>query len=146
MKIKLIYVIYFVISLFMAGTATYITTKVVRKTVSAAKEIEFSKIVAMYEKQLKTDMEVTERWATAYETLASKSRYTISNTYSVKKNKNGEMYFIPTSTMEIDKVLEEIDQKIKAPIDTVYVNPVDSLVVQPVVKKTFWEKIQFWNN
>jgi hypothetical protein len=123
MKIKLVYVFYLVAALGIIGITAFTTTKIVKKNVSAAKDREFAKIEKMYEKQQKSDKEVTERYATAYETLAKEARYKIENTYSKNKNKNGEMYFIPTSTMEIDNLLETLDEKIK-PVVTVKVDTV----------------------
>ena len=101
MKIKIIFVI-----LFLSGAV--IGAGITAKIVSKSKDREFDRTEKVYTKTI-------DRYATAYETLASQARYMISQSLTIKKNKKGQIIYVPTSTMEIDKMIKSIDEKIKNP-------------------------------
>jgi hypothetical protein len=54
----------------------------------------------------------------AYVVVTGRARYLISQTLSVKKVKNGEVIYIPTSTMMIDSIINDLNVKIsKMPVE-----------------------------
>jgi hypothetical protein len=67
-------------------------------------------------------------------------KYQIANTYTIEKNKKGQMVFTPTNNMEVNDVLKSINKKMEgltAPIDTLVI---DTTSVE--VKKNLWDKIK----
>jgi hypothetical protein len=109
MKIKIIFVIVFFAGLLIGSVAT-------APIVSKSKNREFARTEKVYEKTI-------DRYAASYDTLASKARYMIQQTLTIKKNKKGQTIFVPSSTMEIDKLIESIDEKIKNPDDAIVIEP-----------------------
>jgi hypothetical protein len=66
-------------------------------------------------------------------------KYSISNTWTIEKNKKGQMVFTPTSNMEINDILKSINEKITNLSDT-------STIDTGNIKKTFWQKLKFWED
>jgi thiaminase len=88
MNVKIIYVVLVLVGLLIgAGVSIPVTSKI--------KDKEFARTEKVYEKTI-------DRYAASYDTLASKARYMISQTLTIKKNKKGQTIFVPSSTMEID--------------------------------------------
>jgi len=127
MKIKIIFII------LVLATALIVAPLTAKITVMA-KDKEFARVEKVY-------ISTVDKVFNAYETLAEKARYTISQTLTIEKNKKGQIIYVPTSTMEIDKIIEDIEQKIKNPDGSIIIIP-DTIKNES--KKTFWEKLKFW--
>jgi thiaminase len=98
MKIKIIFVIVFFAGLLIGSVAT-------APIVSKIKDKEFARTEKVYEKTI-------DRYATSYDSLARRATYLISQTLTVKKNKKGQIIYVPSSTMEINKLVESLKPKI----------------------------------
>jgi hypothetical protein len=98
MNIKIIYVIVFFAGLIAGGFGA-------GKYVSVSKNREFARTEKVYEKTI-------DRYATSYDSLARRATYLISQTLTVKKNKKGQIIYVPSSTMEINKLVESLKPKI----------------------------------
>lgn len=107
-----------------------VVAPITAKITSKVKNKEFARTEKVY-------MKMQDRLFMAYQTLAEKARYSISQTFTIKKNKKGQITYVPTSTMEIDRVIEDIEQNIKAPIDTIQE---DTLAKE----ESFWDRLMFW--
>ena len=116
MKIKIIFVAVFLVGLLAGGLGT-----------GAYKNREFARTEKVY-------MKVIDGYKSSYETLAKEAKYTISNTYTIKKNKKGQVIYVPTSTMQIDEIIRNVDERIAE-------LPVDSIQAE-TVKETFWDKVK----
>jgi hypothetical protein len=66
-------------------------------------------------------------------------KYSISNTWTIEKNKKGQMVFTPTSNMEINDILKSINEKMTTLADTSTINTGN-------INKTFWQKLKFWED
>jgi predicted component of type VI protein secretion system len=119
MKIKIIFVIVAVIFMALGGISGSIITKKMDTK-------NFTKIEKIYQTQY-------QEVRSDYKELAAKARYMISQTLTIKKNKKGQVIYVPSSTMEIDKVIESIDENISVPIDS---------IIQDSVKVTFFDKLK----
>lgn len=105
-----------------------IVAPVTAKITSKIKDGHFARIEKLYQSQ-------NERLFSAYEKLAEKARYEIKQTFTVKKNHKGQIIYVPSSTMEIDKIIDSIDSSLVVPIDSAAQNP------KP---KTLWDELRFW--
>jgi len=104
MKIKIVFVILVLVTAIVVAVPTATIT-------SKAKDREFARTEKVY-------IWVVEGYKSAYDSLASKARVTISNTYSQNKNKKGVVIYEPTSTIEIDRMIDSLDKNIKVPVDS----------------------------
>jgi hypothetical protein len=98
MKIKIIFVL-----IFLGGAilGTVITAPITSKL----KDREFARTEKVWKY-------VYEKQSSAYDSLARKATYLISQTLTVKKNKKGQIIYVPSSTMEINKIIESLKPKI----------------------------------
>lgn len=92
MKVKIIFVVIFLAGLIVGGFVT-------GKYVSKVKDKEFARTEKVWKY-------VYDKQSAAYDSLANQSRITIQNKFDKVKNTKGNMYFIPSSTIEIDKAIE----------------------------------------
>jgi hypothetical protein len=93
-----------------------------------------------YEMTISTLSSQIKEWKDVVIEAIKLPKYNISNTWTIEKNKKGQMVFTPTSNMEINEVLKSINEKMKgltAPMDTLVV---DTTAVE--VKKNLWDKIK----
>ena len=95
---------------------------------SKIKNKEFARTEKVYVK-------VIDGYKTSYETLAKEAKYTISNTYTIKKNKKGQVIYVPTSTMQIDEIIRNVDEKIAE-------LPIDSIQPDTVKETSFMDKLK----
>lgn len=100
------------------------------KITSVAKNREIAKMGIVYQKQ------IDKLFGVVNEAIRL-PKYSISNTWTIEKNKKGQMVFVPTSTMEVNEVLKSIDEKLKsfASVDTLQTD------IKP---RSFWDRIKFW--
>jgi hypothetical protein len=136
MKIKIIFVVVFVVA---SAISSFLSTKLT----SASKNREFARTEKVYQQTI-------ARYADAYETLAGKARYMISQTLTIKKNKKGQVIYVPSSTMEIDRVIESVEN-IKWPVDSLQFERIKtytdtSTIDTGNINKTFWQKLKFWED
>lgn len=70
--------------------------------------------------------------------LAKISKYSIQNTYTIKKPKKGSTLIIaPDNDMTVNEVTKDLDEKINNLL------PVEEDTIK--TRKTFWDKIKFWD-
>lgn len=100
MKIKVIFVIVFIAGLIAGGFGA-------GEYVSYSKNREFARAEKVWKY-------VYETQSAAYDSLARKATYLIQQTLTIKKNKKGQVIYVPSSTMEIQRIIENY----KTPIDT----------------------------
>jgi hypothetical protein len=93
MKIKIIFVIVFLAGLIAGGLAA-------GKYVSFSKNREFARTEKVWKY-------VYDKQSAGYDSLARISKITIQNKFDKVKNRNGNMYFIPSSTIQIEKAIEK---------------------------------------
>ena len=106
MKVKII----FIILVFVTAAITAVTTTIIT---SRAKDSQFERVEKVY-------IRTYDKLFEAHEKLASQARYMISQTLTVKKNKNLQIIYVPTSTMTIDSLIRATNREIRAPIDSLH--------------------------
>lgn len=100
MKIKIIFVALFIVGFLSGGF-------VAGKYVSNSKDREFARTEKVWKY-------VYDKQGEAYDSLARKATYLIQNTLTIKKNKKGQIIYVPSSTMEIQRYIESF----KPSVDT----------------------------
>jgi hypothetical protein len=93
-----------------------------------------------YELTISTLKDQIKEWKSIVVEAIKLPKYTISNTWTIEKNKKGQMVFVPSNNMEINETLKSIDTKLK------YFDADENISVNDTIKprKTFWERIKFW--
>lgn len=128
MKNTIIGIIIVVAMSIASVTTGVITKKAVKKTEKENCAEKNEIVIRMYDKLFD-----------AHEKLASTAKYLISQTLTVKKVKNGQIIYIPTSTMTIDSIIHDLNVKIsKLPVDFTSLN--DTIKTEET--KTFWDKVK----
>jgi hypothetical protein len=119
----------------VATIAVIITLVIsVPSTVFITSKIEKHK----YELTISTLKEQIKEWTGVVVEAIKLPKYQIANTYTIEKNKKGQMVFIPTNNMEVNEVLKSINSKMEG-----LSNPIDTLLVDTIYKElTFWEKVK----
>jgi hypothetical protein len=93
-----------------------------------------------YEMTITTLTSQIKEWKDVVIEAIKLPKYQIANTYTIEKNKKGQMVFTPTNNMEVNDVLKSINKKMEgltAPIDTLVI---DTTSVE--VKKNLWQWIK----
>jgi hypothetical protein len=93
-----------------------------------------------YEMTISTLSSQIKEWKDVVIEAIKLPKYQIANTYTIEKNKKGQMVFTPTNNMEVNDVLKSINKKMEgltAPMDTLVI---DTTSVE--VKKNLWDKIK----
>jgi hypothetical protein len=106
-------------------TTTFITSKVDKKK---------------YEMTITTLQGQIKEWKDVVIEAIKLPKYQIANTYTIEKNKKGQMVFTPTNNMEVNDVLKSINKKMEgltAPMDTLVVD-----TTQVIERRTLWDKIK----
>jgi hypothetical protein len=100
MKIKIIFVIVAAALLLGLGIGAVTSAKITSKIVSKSKDRE-------YDGTIKVWKYVYDKQSAGYDSLARISKITIQNKFDKVKNRKGNMYFIPSSTIQIEKAIEK---------------------------------------
>lgn len=120
MKIKIIFVIIAVIFAAVgATTGAWITNKSAQKNAAA--------IVKVYQEQNKETLSRYQEIRGDYKELAGKARYLIEQKLYNRKVKNGIVTFDPASTMDINKIIDKVEEKINMSMDTL---ELDTIIVE----------------
>jgi hypothetical protein len=123
---KTVAVITIIITLIVGvPTTAFITSKIDKKK---------------YEMTINTLTSQIKEWKDVVIEAIKLPKYQIANTYTIEKNKKGQMVFTPTNNMEVNDVLKSINKKMEgltAPMDTLVI---DTTSVE--VKKNLWQWIK----
>src|SRR5437763_133517 len=114
------------IVIFVAVLITAVVTSVGTAMItSAVKNKQFEKIETVYLAQNAKLFELNGE-------LSKMAKYSISNTWTIEKNKKGNLVFVPTNTTEISETVKAINEKINS-----MAIPVDTLLMDTVKKTSF---------
>ena len=126
--------------LLSGGKATIIITIIITLAVSIPSTVYVTSKVdkKKYELTINTLNSQIKEWKDVVIEAIKLPKYQIANTYTIEKNKKGQMVFTPTNNMEVNETLKSINEKMKnlSP-------PIDTLIVDNTIReKSLWERIK----
>ncbi len=80
-----------------------------------------------------------KEWKSIVSEAMKLPKYNISNTFTIEKNKKGQMVFVPTNNVEITELLKSIETKMTN-LES------DSTSTIGNKGKSFWQKLKFWED